>query len=410
MKPPTATSRALLALVAGLLVGIMLDLTGSTVLLRLANLVEPLGTLWVNAIRMTVIPLVISLVIVGVAGLAYRQSLGQLGVRTFALFVLVLAGTAVLCAVLAPLFMAPVRIDAGTVAELRATASDVSTTPALTNLKDWLLSIVPTNPVRAAVDGAMLPLFVFTLVFAFALRRVDPAYARPLVTTLEAVKEASLTIVRWILVVAPIGVFALALGLGARLGAAVVGAIGYYVLVMAGLHILVGLLMYVLAALAGRASLRQFAAATAPAQIVALSSRSSMASLPTMFQGAERLGVPTEVAGFVLPLAISSFRLSSPVNWPVGALFVARLYGIELDAGALATIAAASVVLNPASPAVPSGGLFVQAPMYMAVGLPVEGLGILIAIDAIPDLFKTLLNVTADMSVLTVISRTVRWS
>ncbi|MGH7468259.1 MAG: dicarboxylate/amino acid:cation symporter, partial [Longimicrobiales bacterium] len=259
------------------------------------------------------------------------------------------------------------------------------------------------NPLRAAVDGAMLPLFAFTLIFAFALRGVERADV--LLRIFEAIKEAAVTIVRWILAVAPIGVFALALGLGARLGASVVGAIGYFVLVMAAMHTLVGLLMYVYAAIAGRVPVRRFAAAVAPPQIVALSSRSSMAALPAMFQAADRLGVPTQVTSFVLPLAISSFRLSSPVNWPIGALFIARLYGIELDATALATIALASVVLNPASPAVPSGGLFVQAPVYMAVGLPVEGLGILIAIDAIPDIFKTLLNVTADMSVLTVVAR-----
>ncbi|MGH7462963.1 MAG: dicarboxylate/amino acid:cation symporter, partial [Longimicrobiales bacterium] len=163
---------------------------------------------------------------------------------------------------------------------------------------------------------------------------------------------------------------------------------------------------YALAVLVGRVPLRQFAAALAPTQIVALSSRSSMAALPAMYQAADKLRIPPEVAGFVLPLAISSFRLGSPVSWPVGALFVARLYGIELDAAALATIAVASVLLNPAAPAVPSGGLFVQAPVYLAVGLPVEGLGILIAIDAIPDIFKTLLNVSADLSVLTVINRT----
>jgi Na+/H+-dicarboxylate symporter len=92
------------------------------------------------------------------------------------------------------------------------------------------------------------------------------------------------------------------------------------------------------------------------------------------------------------------------VNWPVGALFVAALYGVDLGPGQIAVIALASVLLNPASPAIPSGGLFVQAPVYHAVGLPIEGLGILIALDAIPDVFKTLLNVTADMSVLTVIT------
>jgi Na+/H+-dicarboxylate symporter len=405
MKLSSPTSRALLALIAGLLVGIVLDATDSAALRTLAGWLEPLGTLWINAIRMVVIPLVVSLVIVGVAGLAGRQTLGRLGMRTLLVFVLVLTATAALCAVLAPLAMAPLRIDAAAVAELRANVPAVNATPALDNIRDWLLSIIPPNPVRAAVDGALLPLFAFTLIFAFALRAVERERADVLLRAFEAIKEASVTIVRWILAVAPVGVFALALGLGARLGASVVGAIGYFVLIMAALHTLVGLLIYGYAALAGRVSVRHFAAAVAPAQIVALSSRSSMATLPTMFEAAERLGVRTQVASFVLPLAVSSFRLSSPVNWPIGALFIAQLYGIELDATALATIAIASVVLNPASPAVPSGGLFVQAPVYMAVGLPVEGLGILIAIDAIPDIFKTLLNVTADMSVLTVVAR-----
>jgi Na+/H+-dicarboxylate symporter len=405
MKLTTPTSRAILALSAGLFLGIVLDATGSPLLRPLASLTEPLGTLWVNAIRMTVIPLVVSLVIVGVAGLVNRQSLGRLGVRTFTLFVLVLAAMAFLMAVLAPLAMRPLQINAQAVADLRASSSAVSSTPALTSLKEWLLSIVPTNPVRAAVDAAMLPLFVFTLTFAFALRRVSDTYKQPLLGALEAIKEASVTIVRWILLLAPIGVFALALGLGARFGAAVVGAIGYYVLVMEALHIVAGVLMYALARVGGRVPLRTFAGATAPSQIVALSSRSSMAALPAMFQGAEKMRVPQEVSSFVLPLAISSFRLSSPVNWPVGALFVAALYGVQLDAIALATIAIASVVLNPAAPAVPSGGLFVQAPVYLAVGLPVEGLGILIAIDAIPDIFKTLLNVTGDMSVVTVLAK-----
>ena len=405
MKLGTSTARALVALIAGLLAGIVLDASGSSGLRTLAAWIEPLGTIWVNAIRMTVIPLVVSLVIVGVAGLSDRRSLGQLGVRTFALFLIILSVTAALVAAITPLLFAPLQIPADTVTQLRASASAVTTTPALTSVREWILSIVPANPVRAAVDGAMLPLFAFTLTFAFALRRAAPDSTRILIDACAAIKEAAITIVRWILALAPIGVFALALGLGARLGGAVVGAIGYFVLIMVAVHVGAGIMMYALAVFVGRVPLRQFAAALAPMQIVALSSRSSMAALPAMYQAADRLRVPTEVAGFVLPLAISSFRLGSPVSWPVGALFVARLYGIELDATALATIAVASVLLNPAAPAVPSGGLFVQAPVYLAVGLPVEGLGVLIAIDAIPDIFKTLLNVSADMSVLTVINR-----
>jgi len=125
-----------------------------------------------------------------------------------------------------------------------------------------------------------------------------------------------------------------------------------------------------------------------------------------MIEGAtRRLNLPADLIGFVLPLSLSIFRLTSPINWTVGALFIARLYGIELEPAQVATVAVASVALNASAPGIPSGGLLVQAPVYAAVGLPVEGIGILIAIDLVPDLCKTILNVTADMSALTIIGR-----
>jgi len=283
----------------------------------------------------------------------------------------------------------------------------VNAVPAVTSIREWILTIVPTNPIKSMVDTAMLPVFVFTLVLAIAVRRTTSDAARTLLGIMEAIKQASLVLVRWVVAVAPIGVFALALGLGARLGASAVGAIAYFLVVMCGLHVLVGLLMYILARVGAGIPLRAFASAVAPVQIVGLTTRSSMASLPSMFQAADRLGVKPDVASFVLPLALSAFRLSSPVNWTIGALFVARLYGIDFGPSQIALVAVASVLLNPASPAVPSGGLFVQAPVYIATGLPVEGLGILIALDAIPDIFKTLLNVTADVAVVTLADRTV---
>jgi Na+/H+-dicarboxylate symporter len=365
---------------------------------------EPVGALWVAAIRMVVIPLVISLVIVGVSGVSKHQDLSRLGRRVFTVFVLTLGITAAVIATIAPLCYRWLQIDAGAVADLRANAVATSSAPGQASLRDWLLSIVPSNPMRAAVDGAMLPLFMFSLAYGFAFRRVSRDSASAVLNLLDGIKHAALVVVSWVLAAAPIGVFALALGLGVRLGASAAGAIGYFLLVVCGLHVLVGLALYPITALLAGVSMRRFAFAAAPAQIVAVTTRTSSAALPALYQGANRLGISPEIAGFVLPLAISAFRLSSPVNWSVGAIFIARLYGIPLDALQIALIALASVVLNPASPAVPSGGLFVQAPVYMAVGLPVEGLGILIAIDAIPDLFKTVLNVTGDMAALTLIA------
>jgi Na+/H+-dicarboxylate symporter len=111
------------------------------------------------------------------------------------------------------------------------------------------------------------------------------------------------------------------------------------------------------------------------------------------------------MSGFVLPLAVATFKLTSPIYWTVGAIFIARLYGIELAPAQIATMAGAAVLLNAATPGIPSGGLFIQAPVYVAIGVPVEGIGLLIAVDAIPDMFKTAYNVTADMVVAVILSR-----
>jgi Na+/H+-dicarboxylate symporter len=152
--------------------------------------------------------------------------------------------------------------------------------------------------------------------------------------------------------------------------------------------------------------LRLFARGVAPAQAVAFSSRSSYASLPALIEGAERtLRLPPEITGFVLPLAVAVFRLTSPIYWTLGALLIAQLYGIEMGPAQVGTVAAASVLLNAATPGIPSGGLLIQAPVYLAVGLPVEGIGLLIAIDAVPDMFKTAFNVTADMAVAVILAR-----
>jgi Na+/H+-dicarboxylate symporter len=401
------TTLALIALAIGLVLGIIQDATGSVTLARLNAIMEPVGALWVGSIRMVVIPLVVSLVIVAVSGVSSQYDLSRLGRRVFITFVLILTVTAALVAVIAPFCYRWLQIDPAAVADLRANAVATASTPAQASLRDWLLSVVPSNPIRTAVDGAMLPLFVCSLAYGFAFRRVPSDNAGAVLNLLDGIKNAALAVVSWILAAAPVGVFALALGLGVRLGASAAGAIGYFLLVICGLHVLVGLALYPVVALLTNVSMRRLAFAAAPAQIVALSTRTSPAALPALYQGASRLGISSEVAGFVLPLAISAFRLSSPVNWSVGALFIAHLYGIPLDAWQIGLIALASVVLNPASPAIPSGGLFVQAPVYLAVGLPVEGLGILIAIDAIPDLFKTLLNVTGDMAALTLIAQPV---
>ena len=270
----------------------------------------------------------------------------------------------------------------------------------------WLTSLIPTNPVAAAADGAMLQLILFTLILALAIAKTAPAVREPLLAVFRGLSEAMLVIVRWVVALAPLGVFALVLPLAARGGAGVAGAVGFYVVVYSLACILVILLLYPAVAAAAKVPIRQFGRAVLPAQSVAFASSSSLASLPALVEGAEReLKLPPRVTGFVLPLAVSTFKNAAPVSWTIGALFIAWFYGVELHGGQLATIAFAATFLSFAVPGVPRGAFLMLAPLFLAIGLPVEGIGILIAVDVVPDLFATVLNTTGHMTAAVLVAR-----
>jgi Na+/H+-dicarboxylate symporter len=255
------------------------------------------------------------------------------------------------------------------------------------------MSLIPTNPIAAAANGAMLPLVVFTLLLSLAIARSSAESRDTLVRFFRSLSEAMLVLVRWIVWLAPIGVFALMLPLGAHGGAGLVGAIGFYILAYSLASVLFVLLLYPVVAMVARVPMRTFARAALPGQLIAFSSSSSIASLPALVRGAEEeLGLGKDLTGFVLPLAVSTFKFAAPVSWTFGTLFVAWFYQVELGATAYATLAFATIFLGFFSPGVPRGAFLMLAPLFLSIGLPVEGIGILIAVDAIPDLFATVLN------------------
>lgn len=403
LLPRSLAGRVLLGLVLGLSAGMALALATDPRLRGIPGLLEPVGTLWVNAIRITVIPLVLTLLVGAVAGAPDQRGLGRVGGVTVALFVtLLIGGTAISIAVGAPLLHA-LHIDPAASAALRAGA-DAAPAP-LPGWRAWLLGLVPPNAFQAAADGAMIPLILFALAFGLALGQVHGDGRDTLLRGVRAIAEAMLVLVRWVLALAPVGVFALALPLAARLGAAAAGAIAYYVAVVAGLSLLLTALLYPLTAWLGRVRLRDFARAAAPAQAVAFSSRSSMAALPALMESAgERLHLSEEVVAFVIPLAASTFRLGGTVGQTVGALFLARLYGIELGPAQLVAVAGMSVIMTFAIPGIPGGAILVLVPILLAVGLPAAGAAILLGIDTVPDMFRTTTNITADLGVAAIAS------
>lgn len=402
------TLQVLLALVAGLAVGLGLAGSTSGAATTILAVLGPVGTLFINAIRMTVIPLVTATLIVGVGSAPDARAVGRLGARSLLVFVLVLATASATGVLAGNWLLGAFTFDAAAMEAMRASAGGVDAgTAAVPTVGEWLVSLVPVNPIKAAADGAMLPLIVFSVLFAAALTRVDAARRASVLRAVEGVQDASLILVRAILALAPVGVFALAVPLAAKLGVAAAGALVVYIGVVSGICVAYMLfVLYPAAVLLGRVPLRRFAAAALPAQGIAFSSRSSLAALPAMLESVrEPLRLPPAIASFFIPLAASMFRAGAGIGQTVGVLFIAKLYGVDLDAAQLATVAVTSLVTSFSVPGVPGGSILVMIPVLMAAGIPVEGIGILLGVDTIPDMFRTTTNVTGHMAAAVIVSR-----
>lgn len=402
--------RVVIGLIAGLVFGGAIGALGEPIALRVVALLEPVGALWVNAIRMTVVPLLTSLLFVSVATHESASGMGRLTARTIGTFVGLLVFAAVVGLLLAPPLIRDMRLPPDVAERLRATATanagqTASRVTSLPGFSDWVTSLIPVNAVKAAADAAMLPLIVFTLLFALAVRRIERELRDALVAFFAAIVGAMTTLIDWIIFAAPIGVFALVSVATSRAGIALAGAMAYYILAICALLVLFALSMYPVASISGRIPLGWFTRAVLPAQAVAISSSSSLASLPALVEGARALGMPIPIGGFVLPLSVSTFKVATPIYWLMGVLFLAKLYGIALGTGAVLSVAFMGVVLSLTLPGVPQGALLLLAPVLSQYGIPVEGVALLLAADTIPDLVATMTNVTGDFVAGAVVAR-----
>ncbi|MCA1563779.1 MAG: dicarboxylate/amino acid:cation symporter [Acidobacteria bacterium] len=356
-----------------------------------------------------VVGLAASCLVVSVGSTLSTAALGSIGRRAVALFFTLLTTAALFSAAFAwPLF-ARLQIDPAVAESLRGgvLGGEVAEAAGSADLAHWLVGLVPANPIQAAAEGTMLPLIFFALLLGLAIRRAGEEPRQAVLGFFQGIAEAMFVLVRWALALAPVGVFALTLVLAARTGSSIAGALAYYIAVVIALTVLFGLaVLYPVAVLAGHIPLRRFVQGTLPAQAVAFSSRSSLAALPAMVDGARTiLGLGEEIAVFLVPLAGSIFRVGSAIAQTVGVLFLARLYDVPLGGAQFMTVILTVVLTTFSVPGIPGGSIIVVAPVLLACGLPLSGIALLLGIDAIPDMFRTTANVTGGMTVAVVLGR-----
>ncbi|APG62945.1 sodium:dicarboxylate symporter [Sphingorhabdus lutea] len=390
------------ALALGILLGAVIE-DGAPALMNGADVV---GSMWLNALRMTVVPLIVGLLIVGILKAAQMARAGRMTVRAIGTMMILLWLSAIMAAIVTPalLELFPLPTDAANA--LKAALGSAAPAGEIPPFSEFLRAIIPTNPVSAAAQDAILPLIIFTLAFAFAISKLPADQRGVMRGFFDALANAMLILINWVLLIAPIGVFALAMVVGAKAGVAAFGALAHYVLILVSVGFIVWIASFFVALFGAKIGPVTFFKAAIPAQAVALSTQSSLASLPAMVEGVKKLGVGERSADVVLPVAVALFRATGPCMNLAVAIYVAHFMGIELSITALAIGVAAAAITTLGAVSLPGSVSFITsiAPINIAMGLPVEPLIILLAIETFPDIMRTLGNVTMDMAVTTTIA------
>lgn len=398
-------TRILIALALGLTLGIVAAAEAPNLGDPVAYWLDIVGSLWLNGLRMTVVPLVVALLVTGIVQSAEAARAGPMAARTVAWIVTMMTLSAVLGAILTPLFLSIWPMPAESAEALRAaltTAPAVAEQPAL---RDFIVALVPTNPISAAANDSILPLLIFTLVFAFAVTRLAQGPRAQMAGFFSALADAMVIVIEWVLKLAPIGVFALAFVVGERSGLAALGALGHYIVTLSMIGIVVGAFAYPVAVFVGNVKFTEYARQIAPVQAFAVSTQSSLASLPLMLKKAEALGVRESTAGLVLPMAVALLRVTGPAMNLAVALYVANWFGVKLDGFDYAFAIFIAALTSMGAVSLPGTVSFVTsiAPICLALGIPVEPLALLIAVETLPDIFRTTGNVQMDVALATAI-------
>lgn len=368
------------------------------------------GGLWLDALKMTVLPLVVALLIKGIVGGAMAARTGRTAALSIAAFMLLYVLSSLLGALAMPALLSAFPIPAEAVSSFRAGIAGLEQgAVTVTGTGDVLKSFIPANVFEAAAAGDMLKVIVFTVLFGIAVTRLSDSFREPLVRFFEAVAAAMLVVVGWVIALAPLGILLLSFVMGAQGGLGVIGAVAHYFFLYMSLGVVVLIAAYVIAVTAARWPLGRFARAMGPTQAIAFSTQSSVACLPAMLLSARALDVRQPTADVTLPLAAALFRATGPAMNLGVVIYLAELLGMPLSAAALFAGFAVASVMTIGAPGIPGQSSFLTsiAPIAAATGVPVAPLAVFVAIEPIPDMLRTVGNVTMDVAVTGAVDRRV---
>ncbi|MEP3421431.1 MAG: cation:dicarboxylase symporter family transporter [Erythrobacter sp.] len=392
---------------AGLIAGLALGVLFSGVSLpeKALQAVSLVGTLWLRALQMTIIPLVAALLVLGLSQMVQAARAGAAARRFLALVFAVLIAGGMFTAAVLPWLLTVIPIPESASGFLAAAPGEAQEVP---DILDFLASLIAPNIIAAAAETSMLPLTIFFALFAVAITRLPKEQEDRMLGFFHALANVMLQIIGWVLWLAPVGVLALAFGVGLRSGGGAFAALAHYIFVVSAMGGFILVLAYGVAWGLGGINPARFAVAMIPAQAVAVSTQSSLASLPAMLDSAGRLNLRSTTSEFVLPLAVAIFRATSPAMNMAVALYVAALAGIEVTPALAFAGILVALIISVGSVSLPGSISFVVSigPIALAMGIPIEPLVLLVAVEMIPDIMRTLANVTMNVAVVSAVDRT----
>jgi Na+/H+-dicarboxylate symporter len=404
----TLTIATLVALMAGVLAGTLAPAPDGT-LRVLAAAVEAMGAAWVRALRMIVLPLVISLLVVAVIGSRERTEVARMGGAAVGIFFALYLALAVLAAVLYPPLVRLSGVARGTMSSLRIDAQSPpeAETPGSLDLADWLIQVLPANPFEAAAEENILQVVIFTILFAVAVSRLAHAYRQTVLELFSPVAEAMLVIVSWLLRLSPVAVFALGFAAAREIGIGAAWVLVAFALVTTLIMIVATVGLVPVAGLLGRVGMTRFARAVWPGQVVGFTTRSSLASLPALVEGSRRhLEIPERVIGFGLPFAASTFKPNRLISSPGKLLFLSWVYAIPVDPLGYAMFVGYVMLISTTTLGVPNqGNRNATLPAYLALGMPLEGVVLMNSVDMLWDFAATVLNSTGYLASTSLLPR-----